>query len=144
MKKIITFKTAILTFLPFYLSIFLLSGCSSARYHSSQLHSAADRDLTVGLVQRDIQKGMPASEVARILGSPNIVTKDTADSQTWVYDKIATEASYSRDGGGLFLLLLNFDSAAGASATTQKTLTVVIKFDKNDRVSDFNYHSTKF
>jgi outer membrane protein assembly factor BamE (lipoprotein component of BamABCDE complex) len=135
MNKIITALLIVVTF----------AGCTTPAWkHARDLHSSADRNLTVGVVQRDIRKGMSASDVASALGSPNIVTKDNGDAQTWVYDKIATEASYSRDGGGLFLILGNSDSAAGASATTQKTLTVVIKFDRNDRVSDVNYHSTKF
>ena len=33
-------------------------------------------DLTVGKVQGEIKEGMPASDVAAILGSPNIVTTD--------------------------------------------------------------------
>jgi hypothetical protein len=37
-----------------------------------------------------------------------------------------------------------FDSEAGASSTTQKTLTVIIKFDKSGRVRDFAYHTSKF
>ena len=35
-------------------------------------------------------------------------------------------------------------SLAGASATTQKTLTVVIKYDKKGLVKDFSYHASKF
>ena len=32
--------------------------------------------LTVGVVQKEIQEGMPATDVAIALGSPNIVKKD--------------------------------------------------------------------
>jgi outer membrane protein assembly factor BamE (lipoprotein component of BamABCDE complex) len=122
----------------------LLAGCAPAWQHAQDLHSHTDRELTVGVVQRDIHRGMSAAEVSQALGSPNIVTKDSGDSQTWIYDKIATEASYSNDGGGIFLILGSYNSAAGASATTQRTLTVVIKFDRHDRVRDVNYHASKF
>jgi hypothetical protein len=41
-------------------------------------------------------------------------------------------------GGG------SYNSEAGAASTTQKTLTVIIKFDKSGRVRDFAYHTSKF
>ena len=137
-----------------------LAGCISAADHSRALHSADERQMTVGVVQREIRKGMSETEVVEALGSPNIVTGDGDGKESWVYDKIATEASYSRSsstvaggagGGGtpgdvllLGLLTGAFSADAGASATTQKTLTVVIKFDRNRRVSSFSYHASKF
>jgi outer membrane protein assembly factor BamE (lipoprotein component of BamABCDE complex) len=121
-----------------------LPGCRSAADHTAAIHSSRDRDLTVGVVQREIRRGMPQSDVAVALGSPNIVTREDSGTETWIYDKIATEASYSSDSGGVFLLLINFNKEAGASATTQKTLTVVVKFDSAGRVANFTYHSTKF
>ena len=33
---------------------------------------------------------------------------------------------------------------AGAASTTQKTLTVIIKFDQDKKVRDFAYHASKF
>lgn len=137
------------------------AGCmQTAAQHASQLHSEADRRLTVGTVQARIVKGMSSTEVAEILGSPNIVTKDQGGDESWVYDKIATEASYSRDEGGyggvlgaggtpgaaLILggLTGSYGRAAGASATQQRTLTVVIKFDSRHRVKNFSYHTSRF
>lgn len=138
----------------------VLSGCMmSAAQHADSLPQSRDRSLTVGTVQARISRGMSAAEVAEVLGSPNIVTKDSGGDETWVYDKIATEASYSTDqgssvglggaGGGTSTLLLgglfgSYSRAAGASATTQRTLTVVIKFDRLSKVKDFSYHATKF
>ena len=34
--------------------------------------------------------------------------------------------------------------SAGAASTTQKTLTVLIKFGQDQRVETFSYHSSKF
>ncbi len=142
--------------------IFSLSsvGCMSASQHAQSLQSSSDRDLTVGIVQAKIVKGMTQGEVATALGSPNIVSKDEDGTNTWIYDKIATEASYSNDQGGVgglvgaggtpgSALILggltgSYNRNAGATSVTQKTLTVVIKFDKHSKVSDFNYHSSKF
>jgi outer membrane protein assembly factor BamE (lipoprotein component of BamABCDE complex) len=121
-----------------------LSGCMSAAEHAAALHSTRDRDLTVGVVQREIRYGMGQSDVASALGSPNIVTREDNGNETWIYDKIATEASRSADSGGWWIILAGSNKQAGASATTQRTLTVVIKFDSQRHVSNFTYHSTKF
>jgi outer membrane protein assembly factor BamE (lipoprotein component of BamABCDE complex) len=156
MKDSIMFKSTLTTLL---VSTFFV-GCMSAAQHGQALQSSADRDLTVGTVQAKISKCMSQGDVATALGSPNIVAKDEGGTDTWIYDKIATEASYSNDSGGvggfagaggtpgdtLILggLFGNYNKNAGASSLTQKTLTVVIKFDTKNRVSDFNYHSSKF
>lgn len=121
-----------------------LSGCMSAAEHAAALHSTRDRDLTVGVVQREIRYGMSQSDVASALGSPNIVTREDSGNETWIYDKIATEASRSADSGGWWIILAGSNKQAGASATTQRTLTVVVKFDAQRRVANFTYHSTKF
>ena len=118
-------------------------GCSTVD-HRSNLHSVKEQEMTVGKVQKEIRVGMSGAQVAEALGSPNIVTKDDGGDETWVYDKIATEASYSENSSGLFLILYGSSSRSGAAATTQRTLTVVIKFDANSKVKSFSYHASKF
>lgn len=121
-----------------------VGGCMSAADHSAAVHSNRGQDLTVGVVQKEIRRGMSQSDVAVALGSPNIVTREDSGNETWIYDKIATEASQSSDSGGWWIILAGYDKRAGAAASTQKTLTVVIKFDAARRVENFTYHSTKF
>jgi hypothetical protein len=41
-------------------------------------------------------------------------------------------------------LILGASQAAGATSTTQKTLTVVIKFTADQRVETFSYHASRF
>ena len=138
----------------------LVTGCVDAARHTQELHSTQEREMTLGIVQREIRRGMSPDEVAVQLGSPNIVQKDAEGREVWIYDKIATEASYSRSSGGVgglagaggwagAALLLggvtgSYDKSAGAYAVTQKTLTVVIKFGRDNRVEDFSYHSSRF
>lgn len=130
----------------------------TAAEHQQSLHSSNEREMTVGIVQRDIYVGMSQADVAEALGSPNIVSKDSEGNQTWIYDKIATEVSYSQDSGEIaagaggiitsWSMILgggaSYSKSAGAAAQTQKTLTVVIKFDENSLVKTLSYHSSKF
>jgi outer membrane protein assembly factor BamE (lipoprotein component of BamABCDE complex) len=138
----------------------LLGGCMSAQEHYQQTHGAQEREMTVGTVQREIRKGMSGAAVAEVLGSPNIVTTDAEGREVWVYDKVSTDVTYSQSSGGAGIALLiggasgdtaggglgsgSFSRGAGAHSKTQKTLTVVIKFDEDKRVRDFAYHSSKF
>jgi len=122
----------------------VVAGCTTAAQHQQSLGSTAEREMTLGIVQKEIRAGLTQGEVATALGSPNIVTRDAAGNETWIYDKVATEASYSRSDAYGTILVLGGGSAAGAAASTQKTLTVVIKFDSDQRVETFSYHSSRF
>lgn len=126
------------------LMILIVLGCASSSQHQRNLHSADEREMTVGTVQREIHKGMDQAAVAQALGSPNIVTKDKEGQETWIYDKIASEASYSTGSSGIGLLVVGLSRASGATASTQRTLTVVIKFDDQRLVDTFSYHTSKF
>lgn len=121
----------------------LFIGCTTVD-NRSNLQSVKEQDITVGKVQKEVRVGMSGAQVAEALGSPNIVTKDEGGDETWVYDKIATEASYSENSSGLFLVLYGSTSRSGAASTTQRTLTVVIKYDANSKVKSFSYHASKF
>jgi outer membrane protein assembly factor BamE (lipoprotein component of BamABCDE complex) len=130
-----------------------LTGCLSADQHRAGL-GAADR-LTVGTVQKEIRTGMSGADVAAVLGSPNIVTTDDARREVWVYDKIASEVVQSSSaltfspfilgtGSVLGAASGGFSQSSGATSRSDRTLTVVIKFDEQKRVRDFAYHSTQF
>jgi outer membrane protein assembly factor BamE (lipoprotein component of BamABCDE complex) len=141
-------------------AILPLTGCMNAHQHYQQTHGAQERQMTVGIVQREIRKGMSAADVAEVLGSPNIVTTDSEGREVWVYDKISTDVTYSSDAGGAGVLLLigaaagdvlggglgsgSYSRSAGAQSKTQRTLTVVIKYDEQKKVRDFAYHASQF
>jgi outer membrane protein assembly factor BamE (lipoprotein component of BamABCDE complex) len=115
-------------------------GCS-AEYHAGEVHKglAADK-VTVGTVQRQIKIGMSSADVVEALGSPNIVTTDEQRREVWVYDKIATDV-VSSDGYWNVGLI---GQGARAASKSQRTLTIVIKFDENKKVRDFAYHTSSF
>ncbi|MBI5187241.1 MAG: hypothetical protein HZA01_16165 [Nitrospinae bacterium] len=137
-------------------------GCMTAPEHAADVRQGmgeGDR-VTVGTVQREIKKGMTNAEVIQVLGSPNIVSTDEKGREVWVYDKIATDRVYSTSSGGLSILGLaggavggaivgggvspNYNRGAGAESTSQRTLTIIIKYDEQGKVRDFAYHASKF
>jgi outer membrane protein assembly factor BamE (lipoprotein component of BamABCDE complex) len=132
------------------------AGCQSASEHKAQVRDDATDRLSAGNVQREIRAGMSGAEVAQVLGSPNIVTTDEERREVWIYDRIATDRVYSASSGGLSALILGAgggaaggiggsgSASAGAASTSQRTLTVIIKFDLESKVRDFAYHQSRF
>ena len=145
-----------LTLITLLVSLGALSGCMSASQHRDEVRDDSTDKLTVGIVQKEIRVGMSGADVAGILGSPNIVSTDTERREVWIYDRIATEYAYSSSGGGVNSFILGFGSDvllgggggynknAGAASKSQRTLTIIIKFDEEKRVRDFAYNYTQF
>lgn len=138
------------------LASLVLSACMTAAQHRAAVQDDSSERLTVGTVQKEIRVGMSGADVATVLGSPNIVSTDEQRREVWIYDKIATDVAYSTSSGGLAALVFgagssagggvggNAERGAGASSTSQRTLTVVIKFDDDKKVRDFAYHTSRF
>jgi outer membrane protein assembly factor BamE (lipoprotein component of BamABCDE complex) len=117
----------------------LTSACSSPPPEEAP----ADQ-LTVGKVQGEIKVGMSAAAVVEVLGSPNIITTDEQRRENWVYDKISTEHTSASTSTYGTLILMGGSSRKGQSSTSQRTLTIIIKFDENKLVRDFAYNYTQF
>lgn len=126
------------------ISMLTLFSCASASKHRELVRDDKGDRLTVGTVQRKISIGMTSAEVIDVLGSPNIVTTDEERREVWVYDKVATDVSYSNSEAGTWFVVLFGSGSSGAHSTNQRTLTIVIKFDKEHKVRDFAYHASSF
>lgn len=128
---------------------------------------AQEEEFTLGAVQRQVKVGASQDEVAIALGSPNIVTQDSEGKETWIYDKVSSSltsrnknesamenSTYTRYFWHDILTfvtlgLINKDvkpelKDVAQVVSTQKTLTVVIKFDKSNKVESLTYHMSKF
>jgi outer membrane protein assembly factor BamE (lipoprotein component of BamABCDE complex) len=124
------------------LAVLSLVGCVSASDHANQVQS--NGNLSVGVVQKQIKVGMSGAEVLQALGSPNMVSTDEQRREVWVYDKVATDTVQSSSTGWVFAVLAGGQTSSGASSRSQRTLTIIIKFDEQNLVRDFAYHSSKF
>jgi len=124
---------------------FILSSLSACMTHTSNAGpDGTATNLTVGKVQGEIKEGMPASDVAAILGSPNIVTTDEKRREVWIYDKVSSNRVDTRKSFGGGIIILGGSARQAKRASTQKTLTIIIKFDEQKRVRDFAYNYTQF
>ena len=120
-----------------------LTACTSnSTYENS-------RNLTVGLVQKEISKGISSIKVIEALGSPNIVKKSPqTDGEVWVYDKISYSSNESNLGINIGAAGSDVAGLIGGgtknSQSSSKSLTVIIKFDQNDAVKDVSYFRSSF
>ena len=136
----------------FVLPALAIFAACSASHHASEVRSDEGERVTVGTVQKEIVIGMSGAEVAGVLGSPNIVSTDENRNEVWIYDKISSEVTYSRSSGTIIGLIFSGggggagvgSSNSGATSRSQRTLTVIIKFDEHNQVRDFSYHSSRF
>ncbi len=115
-----------------------VSGCAGGKAEIKE-----DR-LTVGKVQGEVKVGMPASQVAELLGSPNIVTTDEKRREVWIYDKVSTDRVDTASSTFAGLIILGASSRDSSSSQRQRTLTVIIKYDEDKKVRDFTYNYTQF
>ena len=118
-----------------------MSGCA---HHFSVPEAPKNADkLTVGTVKKEIKVGMSQSDVASVLGSPNIVTSDGEGKETWIYDKIRSRVSYDNSYGYGTLILIGGSQHSGNVVSSQESLTIIIKFVKG-KVEEVKYHASKF
>jgi len=134
----------------------ILGGCATTAQHRSAVQDDSADRVTVGTVQKEIRVGMSGAQVIEALGSPNIVSTDEERREVWIYDKLATDTAYSTSKGGISALVLGFggsaggagggsySSSAGAASKSQRTLTIIIKFNEEGTVRDFAYHTSRF
>ncbi|MEE3302784.1 MAG: hypothetical protein VX177_03365 [Candidatus Neomarinimicrobiota bacterium] len=128
-------------YITMLITLFVVSGCSNAPNETTS-------KLTLGLVQSTVTKGANQTDITKVLGAPNIISKDKQGNETWTYDRISREAQSSSGSGVGFGALFGWVFAGGkssaSSSTSNKSLTVIITFDDNKSVIDYAYQSLEF
>ena len=122
---------------------------------------ATPSPLSYGAITSTVKKGTTTQgDLVRLFGGPNIATLDADGTETWVYEKTASETSTTSQQTvtaqaqrldiyfGLGLLRQETGAAqsnAGATVTHSiKTLTVIIKFNQDKTVKDFSARASYF
>ena len=109
--------------------LILLSGCQSTTSRHSQGY---------------IRNGMSSKEVVKALGSPNMVTRNPDGTETWVYDRAISNFKANKSNSVIYLSFPGSSRKRKPSSPENRTLTMVIHFNKDSRVADFSYRMTSF
>lgn len=118
-----------------------LTACATTPGPVDQRNSA----LTQGNVQLNLKVGQTTkAEVLEKFGSPNITTRDGGGQEVWSYQRMATVSQSSSSSSYWTILLTGQSKSADGFSQTSRTMTLIIKFDKQDVVSDFRSRTSDF
>ncbi|MEI7752163.1 MAG: hypothetical protein WCJ71_08760 [Candidatus Omnitrophota bacterium] len=131
-----------------------VSGCASSKKTGIGNADPA----SYGLAKKSLEKGKTTQQqVLETFGAPNITTKGTGDVlEVWTYEKVSSEYVDSQLGiaGGYGLaahpgsvpmaggLAGSYSKQKGSSSV--RTVTLIIKFDANEIVTDYRIMETNF
>ena len=122
----------------------------------AKARDASTAAFTLGVVQKELRPGLSQADVAERLGAPNILTRDAEGREAWVYDKVSSEIEASSGNvgvGGLGsgvgstlwgLLGVGAGKRSEKARSSQRTLTVVVRFSAAGAVESFTWHDSRF
>lgn len=128
------------------LGLFMIAMVLTACAHSNP-SPVSDRnsDLTHGNVQMNLTVGTTTkAEVIEHFGSPNITTRDGSGSEVWTYQRQAQVSQSSSQSSGWSILLAGGSASAAGFESSSRMMTLIIKFDDNEVVSDFRSRASNF
>ena len=122
-------------------SLILLSGCVTAPEPLTKKNS----ELTQGMVQMNLEVGKTTkSDVIETFCSPNITTRDGDGNEVWTYQRQAQINQSSSSSEFIFVIIAGKSSSASGFESSSRMMTLIIKFDNNDIVTDFKSRESNF
>lgn len=132
-----------LNFLLLFCSLFLI-GCESL-FTTTTPVSDRNSALTQGNVQLNLRINQTTkAEVLEKFGSPNITTRDGAGREVWSYQRSARVTQSSQNEGYWTVLILGQSAKSSGFESTSRMITLIIKFNEDDIVTDFNSRTSNF
>ncbi len=120
-----------LGFSLYALTFFLISACASG----------TGEHIAYKKVEKSIVRGETSqNDVIRIMGSPNLVTKNSRGEQVWTY----TKKTYNPETGDVANgIILSGGSKPSAQGSNTAAFDLILTFDQNEVVRDYNVVSTE-
>lgn len=120
----------------------LVSACATTAPGPVDQRNSA---LTQGNVQMNLAVGKTTkAEVLEKFGAPNITTRDGSGQEVWSYQRYATVSQSTASQSYWTIFLAGQASTADGFSQTTRTMTLIIKFDAKDIVSDFRSRTSDF
>ena len=128
-------------FLFIFVFSILLTGCVTAPEPLTKKNS----ELTQGMVQMNLEVGKTTkADVLETFGAPNITTRDSSGNEVWTYQRQAQVSQSSSSSGFIFVIIAGKSAEASGFETSSRMMTLIIKFDGNDIVTDFKSRESNF
>jgi len=98
-------------------------------------------NLTPGVVKTSIKEGMTSqSEIVKLIGSPNIITKNKDGEEVWTYSR----QSFDSQSGGYGGNLIFFGATKAFSNSSSNSFDLIITFDSKSIVKEYSVVSSQF
>ncbi len=122
---------------------FSVMGCGKYRQSVVVQEGKVDKNtLTHGMVQLTIEVGKTTqTNILEAFGAPNITTLDGSGEEVWTYQR-AGRIVRSKKSARSFLFF--FASSEGYAERRSSMMTLIIKFNKDKIVKDFQSRSSQF
>ncbi|MFH2030845.1 MAG: hypothetical protein ABIJ40_09570 [Bacteroidota bacterium] len=131
----------ILKLIPCLFIIIFFAGCATTHDPLTKYNS----QLTQGNVQMNLEVGKTTKAlVLENFGSPNITTRDGAGREVWTYQRSAQISQSSSKSGYWTVILFGGSNDSSGFESSSRMITLIIKFDENDVVSDFRSRTSNF
>lgn len=123
----------------------VLLGVASAANAKDKPVDDRNSALTQGNVQLHMKVGETTkAQVLEVFGAPNITTRDGSGQEVWSYQRHATVSQSSSKESFWTILLAGGGKSASGFSQTMRTMTLIIKFNASDVVSDFRSRTSDF
>ena len=118
-----------------------LPGCVPPPQPLTERNSA----LTQGNIQLNLVVGQTTkAQVLETFGAPNITTRDGSGREVWTYQRAAQVSQSSNRSGYWTVILAGQSSSASGFESGSRMITLIIKFDSSDVVTDFRSRTSDF
>jgi outer membrane protein assembly factor BamE (lipoprotein component of BamABCDE complex) len=122
-------------------TLIILTGCATPQEPVSTKNS----QLTQGNVQMNLAVGKTTkADVLETFGAPNVTTRDGSGKEVWTYQRQAQVSQSSSQSGYWTIIFAGNSNTASGFETSSRMITLIIKFDENDVVTDFQSRTSNF
>lgn len=84
------------------------------------------------------------AEILETFGAPNVTTRDGSGKETWSYQRAATASQSASSESAWSVIFYGESREASGFSQTSRMMTLIIKFDESDVVSDFKSRESNF
>ena len=128
--------------LLFLISLIALSACVQ-----SQKSTDTDRNsnLTQGSVQMNVVEGVTnKTQILEVFGAPNITTRDASGIEVWTYQRAGQATQSTSESAGWSIIFAGQNYSNSGFSSNSRMMTLIIKFNAKDIVSDFSSRTSNF
>jgi len=101
-------------------------------------------NLTMGAVQTRLENNRTTkAQVLEWFGSPNIATRDK-EGEVWNYTRQGTASEVRTSSVGAWMLVAAAGGSSGFAHSGSYSFDLLIRFDRNDIVTDYKVLQTAF